>query len=611
MRKDFSGRKYFIFTIIILLGAVFIIRLFYLQVVDKSYMLSAESNVLRKITKYPARGLIYDRNGELLVYNETAYDVMVVPRRTQEFDTLQLASLLGIEKELVINRLKKAKSYSWFKPSVFLPQISKQTYAYFEERLYKFPGFYVQARSLRNYPHPVAGHSLGYVGEVNARHLQKDPYYQQGDYIGINGVENIYEKELRGKKGVELVMVDVLNREKGPYKEGRYDTAAIKGKDIYVTLDLALQSYGEKLMQNKIGSIVALEPATGEILALVSSPGYDPNLLVGRVRGKNYTKLARDSLKPLFNRALMAQYPPGSSFKPVNGLIGLQTGVVSRNTFFTCNGVASWPIKCSHNHKSPLNLPEAIEQSCNPYFWQTFDRIISSPSYAGSAEGFIDWRKHVVSMGFGKKFRTDLSNERPGSIPKAKYYDHYYQRGHWNSMTIRSLAIGQGEILVTPLQLANFSAIVANRGYYYPPHLIDSVAGQQDAVEAFTEKIHTTIEPENFEPVADGMRRVYGADHGTARWYDVDSLQLSGKTGTVQNPHGDDHSIFIAFAPKDNPQIALAVVVENSGFGSKWAVPIATLMMEKYLTGKISRKWVEDRMLEGDLINNKEKGKDE
>ncbi|MDZ7778127.1 MAG: penicillin-binding transpeptidase domain-containing protein [Bacteroidales bacterium] len=425
MRKDYSGRKYFILAFIVVLSLLFMGRLFFLQVVDKSYLLSAESNVLRKITKYPARGLIYDRNGELLVYNETAYDVMVIPRRVQAFDTLELAGLLGVDKEYITKQLRKVKSYSYFKPSVFLRQISKKDYAYLEEKLYKFTGFYVQSRYLRNYTYPAAAHSLGYVGEVNNRHLRKDAYYQQGDYIGISGLEGTYEKVLRGKKGLELVMVDVLNRKKGTYKDGKYDTAAVKGHDIYTTLDIDLQRYGEKLMQNKIGSIVAVEPGTGEILALVSSPSYDPNLLVGRVRGENYTRLNRDSLNPLFNRALMAQYPPGSAFKPVNAIVGLQTGAITRNTQFTCSGVTAWPIKCSHNHKSPLNLPEAIEQSCNPYFWKTFDRIISSPAYANSAEGFNEWRKHVVSMGFNRTFNTDVTNEKQGFIPEDSYYDRY------------------------------------------------------------------------------------------------------------------------------------------------------------------------------------------
>jgi penicillin-binding protein 2 len=611
MRKDYSGRKYFILAFIVVLSLLFMGRLFFLQVVDESYLLSAESNVLRKITKYPARGLIYDRNGELLVYNQTAYDVMVIPRRVQAFDTLELAGLLGVDKEYITKQLRKVKSYSYFKPSVFLRQISKKDYAYLEEKLYKFTGFYVQTRYLRNYTYPAAAHSLGYVGEVNNRHLQKDAYYQQGDYIGVSGLEGTYEKVLRGKKGLELVMVDVLNREKGTYKEGKYDTAAVKGHDLYTTLDIDLQRYGEKLMQNKIGSIVALEPGTGEILALVSSPSYDPNLLVGRVRGENYTRLNRDSLNPLFNRALMAQYPPGSSFKPVNAIVGLQTGAITRNTQFACSGVTEWPIKCSHNHKSPLNLPEAIEQSCNPYFWKTFNRIISSPAYANSAEGFNEWRKHVVSMGFNRTFNTDVTNEKQGFIPEDSYYDRYYKRGFWNSMTIRSLAIGQGEIMVTPLQLANFTATVANRGYYYPPHLLDSIEDKEEIRKPFMERHYTLAEPVNFEPVIEGMHRVFTADHGTARWYNIDTIPMAGKTGTVQNPHGDDHSIFIAFAPLDNPKIALSVIVENSGFGSRWAVPMATLMIEKYLNREISRQWVEDRMLEGDLINNTQEENDE
>lgn len=603
MRKNLSNRKYFVYTIIGLIGLVFIIRLFYLQIVDESYMLYAESNVLRKITKYPARGLIYDRNGDLLVYNEAAYDVMVIPGRLNAFDTTELCNILDIDKALVTKQIQKAKSYSYYKPSVFLPQISKQTYAYLEEKLHKYPGLYVQIRSLRNYPHAVAAHTLGYVGEVNSRHLKNDNYYQSGDYIGINGIERTYEKQLRGKKGKELVMVDVLNREKGSYRNGKYDTVAVRGKDIHTTLDLELQAYAEKLMSNKKGSIVALEPATGEVLALVTSPAYDPNLLVGRVRGKNYSKLYSDSLKPLFNRALMAQYPPGSTFKPLNALIALQEDVISRNTHFECDGVVSWPIRCSHNHNSPLNLPEAIEQSCNPYFWKAFDRIVSNKKYQNSAEGFNVWRDYVLSMGFGTRFDTDVTSEKSGNVPEDKYYDKYYHRGHWNSMTVRSLSIGQGELLVTPLQLANFTAILANRGYYYLPHLLKS--NEDTELNRKIKKRHNTmIDKEHFEPVVDGMERVFSAEHGTARWYNIDSLHMCGKTGTVQNPHGDDHSIFICFAPKDDPKIALTVIVENSGFGSKWAVPISTLMVEKYLNDTIRRTHVEKRMIEGDLIHN-------
>lgn len=602
MRKNYEGRKYVILGVIILVGLIYIGRLFFLQVASDKYAVYAESNVLRKITKYPARGLIYDRDSNILVHNESAYDVMVLPSRLDAFDTTQLAKLLKIPEETVEERIQKAKNYSYFKPSVFLQQISKKTYAYFEEQLYKFSGFYVQNRSLREYPNPVAAHILGYVGEVSRNRLRKDDYYSQGDYIGISGMESTYEKDLRGEKGLELVMVDVHNREKGSYKNGKYDTAAVKGKDLISTIDMALQAYGEKLMENKKGSIVAIEPESGEILSLVSSPTYDPNLLVGRVRGENYNKLKNDTLRPLFNRALMAQYSPGSTFKLMNALVALQEGMINEHTQFSCNGEVSWPIKCSHNHISPLGLVEAIEQSCNPYFWKTFRRSINNPSFKNSAEGFQQWREYVVSMGFNQRFNTDVTNEKKGFIPKKGYYNHYYSEGRWNAMTIRSLAIGQGEILVTPLQLANFATILANRGYYYPPHLMKKIGDKESKFSQFKSRKHSLIERVNFEPVVEGMRRVFEGDHGTGRWYNIDTISMAGKTGTVQNPHGEDHSIFIAFAPIDKPKIAMSVIVENSGYGSKWAVPMATLMIEKYLNGEISRKWVEDRMLEGNLI---------
>ncbi|MCF8232294.1 MAG: penicillin-binding protein 2 [Bacteroidales bacterium] len=610
MRSNYQGRKYIILGIIIVVALIYIGRLFYLQVASDKYAVYAESNVLRKITKYPSRGLIYDRDSNIMVYNETAYDVMVVPRRVQAFDTTEMAKLLKIPEKSVEKRIQKAKSYSYLKPSVFLQQISKKTYAYFEEQLYKYPGFYVQKRSLREYPNKAAAHILGYVGEVSNQHLREDDYYDQGDYIGISGLEKTYEKQLRGKKGLELVMVDVHNREKGSYKNGKYDTAAVKGKDIFSTIDFELQSYGEKLMEKKKGSIVAIEPATGEILALVSSPTYDPNLLVGRVRGENYMKLKKDTLRPLFNRALMAQYSPGSTFKLMNGLIALDEDVIRPSTRFECNGVNSWPIKCSHNHKSPLNLIEAIEYSCNPYFWKTFRSSIRNPEFKTVAESFSKWRDYVISMGFNQRFDSDVTNEKKGFIPKKSYYDRYYSAGHWNAMTIRSLAIGQGEILVTPLQLANFSAALANRGYYYPPHLVRKIGESNTHYNKPENKKKTKINDENFEPVIEGMHQVFEGDHGTARWYDIDSIPMGGKTGTVQNPHGKDHSIFIAFAPQEKPNIALSVIVENSGYGSKWAVPIATLMIEKYLKGEISRKWVEDRMLEGNLIAPEQKEDD-
>jgi penicillin-binding protein 2 len=579
---------------------VFIVRLFFLQVVDKSYTLSAESNVIRKNIRYPARGLIYDRKGKLMVHNEAAYDVMVVPQRVHAFDTAHLASLLHVTPEYIEEQIIRARRYSRFKPSVLLQQISKKTYAYLEEKLYQFPGFYVQSRSLRKYPQPVAAHVLGYVGEISRPDLKNQAYYNQGDYIGISGLEKTYERYLRGRKGIAYVLVDVHNRVMGSYAEGRYDSSAVKGSDLQTTIDLNLQKYGESLMANKKGSIVAIEPATGEILALVSSPTYNPNLLVGRIRGKNYLRLQNDTLNPLFNRALMAQYSPGSTFKLMNALIGLQENQISRETYFECNGVASWPIKCGHNHDSPLNLPEAIEQSCNPYFWKTFRNIISNPDYPSYADSYKAWRNYVLEFGFSQTFDTDLANEKKGFIPEAAYYDRYYSKGHWNAMTIRSLSIGQGEILVTPLQLANFVATIANRGYYYPPHLVKKI---DDREVEFSEKKQPSIHQNFYEPVIEGMHRVYHGSHGTARWYRNDTIAMCGKTGTVENPHGDDHGIFIAFAPKDNPKIALAVVVENSGFGATWAAPVATLMMEKYLTGQASKSWVEKRILNADLIH--------
>ncbi|MEA3503832.1 MAG: penicillin-binding protein 2 [Bacteroidota bacterium] len=602
MKRDYSGRKFVIGGIFIMLGIIFIARLFYLQIIEDKYVLSAQSNVVRKTTLYPSRGHVYDRNNNILVHNEVAYDVIVVPKRVKEFDTLSLSQILGIEKEFVAKRLKKAKRYSYRKSSVFLPQISKETYAYLEEKLFKFPGFSVQTRSLRKYPRPIAANTLGYVGEVNSRRIKKDNYYRQGDYVGISGLESKYEKSLRGKKGERHVLVDVYNREMGSFQDGRFDTAAIKGQNIYSTLDADLQEYGELLMKNKIGSIVAIEPSTGEILSLITSPGYDPNELVGRIRGKNYLKLSKDPLKPLFNRALMAQYPPGSTFKLVNALIALQEGVIRKNSMFSCQGVVSRPIKCSHNHKSPLNLEEAIEMSCNTYFWKSFDRTISNPIYENSEEGYNVWREYVLSLGLNNKFNTDLAYERSGFIPNSQYYDKYYKKGHWNALTVRSLSIGQGEILVTPLQLANFTVIMANRGFYYPPHLVKSIGTNNSKVNLSYDKKNTLIDKENYDIVVEGMERVFTEEHGTARWYALDSISMCGKTGTVQNPHGKDHSIFIVFAPKDNPKIALSVIVENSGFGSTWAVPISVLMIEKYLKGKISKEWVEKKMIEGNLI---------
>jgi penicillin-binding protein 2 len=604
MTKSYDQRKFIIGGIFILIGLVFSIKLFFLQVMDSEYKLSAENNVLRYITQYPARGMIFDRNGELLVFNEAAYDLMVVPRQISAFDTTELCTLLHITKEDLESRLDKAKRYSSYKPSVILEQVSRETFAFLAEKLFKYPGFYVQARSLRRYTYPSAAHVLGHVGEVSKREIEHNRYYQQGDYIGKNGVEKAYERELRGSKGMKIILVDVFNREKGSFQGGRYDTAAVPGKNIHITIDSELQQYGERLLKNKVGSIVALDPKSGEILSLVSSPAFNPNLLVGRIRSDNYRKLSVDTLKPIFNRATMARYPPGSTFKTVLSLICLQDEVIHPYTAYSCQGLASYPIPCSHDHESPLDFVHAIEQSCNPYFYKVFKAFLEQDHYGNIQEAYEDWREKVMAFGIAQSLETDLLEQSKGFLPPYSYFDKYYGKKGWKAITVRSLSIGQGEIELTPLQMANAGAIMANRGYYYPPHLVKNIEGIPDAAERFKVKKEVPVDKEHFEKVIDGMQLVYEGEMGSARWYRYDTVTaLCGKTGTSQNPHGDNHSVFIAFAPRENPEIAIAVVVENSGYGSTWAAPIATLMIEKYLTGKVKPKWWENKMLNADLIH--------
>lgn len=605
MKRNYTERKYIIIILFVAVGLIFLIRLFYLQVFDTSYILSAESNVLRKNVIFPNRGLIYDRNNELLVYDEAAYDLMVIPAQVGTVDTAEFCSLLGITDSTFRVRMEKATRYSRLKPTTFVAQITKEEFGYIEEKLYKFPGFYVQSRSLRKYPYPIGAHTLGYIGEVNNREIERDGYYKMGDYIGKSGIERFYEEALRGKKGTRFVMVDVHNREQGSYRGGRFDSVAVPGKNLYLSLDAKLQAYGEQLMQNKIGSIVAIDPATGGILSFVTSPVYDPNLLVGRVRGQHFMKLSNDTLKPLLNRAIMGNYPPGSTFKMVNALVGLQEGVLSEYTSYSCQGPVTRPIRCTHNHISPLQLQEAIEQSCNPYFWNVFRSILNQGRYNSVKEAYAAWRSHVISLGFGQKFNTDIPFELNGNIPTGDYYDGIYQEGHWNALTVRSLAIGQGEILVTPLQLANLVVVIANKGYYYPPHLVRAIGSADSVIESYKQQQQSTIEARHFDVVREAMLEVFEGEHGTARWAKLPGVQICGKTGTVQNPHGKDHSMFIAFAPKENPKIAMSVIVENSGYGSTWAAPIASLMIEKYLNDTITRPYIENRILQGDLISKK------
>jgi penicillin-binding protein 2 len=592
--RTLASRKQTVIAIFLVIGFIYLVRLFYIQVIDKSYTLSANNNVLRYVTQYPARGLIYDRNGKLLVYNEAVYDLMVLPKQVKEIDTAEFCRLLEITREGFTERMEKAMKYSRYKPSLFEKQISKETYGYLEEKMYRFPGFFVQPRTIRFYPKPMGAHLFGYVGEVTQGLIDKNPYYKSGDYIGVSGIEKSYEEVLRGIKGMKIRMVDVHNREVGSFQEGRFDSAAIMGQDLYLSIDADLQEYGELLMQGKMGSVVAIEPSTGEILAFLSSPGYDPNLLVGRVRGKNFKVLSGDPVKPLLNRAMAGTYPPGSTFKMVNDLIGLQEGLLDLDTRYSCQGKTSSPIKCTHTHQSPLGVLVAIQQSCNPFHWQVFRTIITNGGHGGLRNNYVSWRDHVMSMGFGHKLGTDLQFELSGNIPSADKFDAIYGKGHWNAMTVRSLSIGQGEILVTPLQLANYAAVMANRGYYIVPHVVKSV-GELKKKSGDFNKIVSTIDKAHFEIAVEGMRQV--ATLGTARWYQIDSVTMCGKTGTAENPHGDDHSLFMAFAPADNPRIAIAVIIENAGFGSLWALPVASLMIEKYITGKVKRTDVEEKML--------------
>ena len=600
MKDRYANRKYFLMAVVLLLALILIVRLFYIQIVDKTYRVSAANNALRPVTQYPARGLIYDRNGELIVYNQAAYDLLVIPVHTSAFDTARFNNILGITMDDFRARMKSALSYSRRAPSVFMKMISSETYALLQEELYRFPGFYVQARTLRKYTRPVAAHLLGYVGEVDNKLISKDKYYRSGDYIGVSGIEKSYEEHLRGRKGVNIFLVDVHNNIKGSYAEGRFDTVAIPGTSLWSTLDLSLQEYGERLMQNKTGSIVAIEPATGEILTLVSSPTYDPSLLVGRIRSENFSMLQADTVKPLFDRALMASYPPGSTFKIMNGLIGLQEGVIRPTSLFSCsNGyhVGSLTVGC-HSHRSPLDLPEAVAQSCNAWFCNAFRNILENPDYSSVHDAYDKWREYLVAFGFGNKLGIDLPNELSGFIPASSYYDRYYGKDRWKALTVISLAIGQGEIGATPLQMANMAAVIANRGSFYIPHVVKKIGENGAPAPLYTQKYITGISPENFEPVIEGMEgAVNGGPGSTARGARLDSIIICGKTGTAQNPHGKDHSIFVAFAPKDNPQIAIAVYVENAGFGSTFAAPIASLLIEKYLTGEVKRTYLEDHVL--------------
>lgn len=606
-------RKLLLFTTVIIVGLIFITRLFYLQVYNRSTYDLYEDNAIRKVFDYPKRGYVYDRNGTLLVANQPSYDVMVIPREVEPLDTLEFCGLLKITKQDFINKYQKAYHYSPRLPSVFVPQLSKRDYAQLQEKMRKFKGFYIQKRSLRDYQTSIGANVLGNIGEVNQHDIDKNPYYKMGDLIGRLGVEASYEEVLRGVKGIKFIQKDRFNRDIGPYKEGIFDTLPKPGKDITITIDATLQAYGEKLMKHKRGGIIAIEPATGEILAMISAPTYNPNLLVGRDRSKNYTKLHNDSLaKPLYDRGLQAMYPPGSPFKVMNALIGLQENIVTTEERFICaHGYryGNRRMGC-HSHPSPVNMNLGIYESCNAYFANVYRRIIDK--YDSPALGMDAWSNHIKSFGLGDYLGYDLKVGQPGKIPSANTYNRGYGENRWYTTFTISNAIGQGEVLTTPIQLANMVAAIGNRGYFYTPHIIKAIEG--DTINSkYTIPKQTTIDKRHFEPIVQGMYDVY--NKGTAKYLQIPDIEICGKTGTAENftkingikTQLTDHSIFVAFAPKDNPTIAIAVFVENGFWGSRFGGRIASLMIEKYIKGDISRTDMEQWILEHTLEHEYEK----
>ncbi|WP_302432845.1 penicillin-binding protein 2 [uncultured Prevotella sp.] len=586
-------RRYVIAGVAIFIVTVYIIRLFTLQIMSDDYKKNADSNAFLKKVEFPARGVISDRNGKLLVYNQNAYDIMVVMNEEKgRLDTTEFCNSLGITKEFFIKRMEEIKDrnknpgYSRFTQQLFMSQLSEKEFSVFQEKIYRFPGFYVQRRSVRQYTMPYAAHVLGDVAEVSAADIEEDSYYQPGDYIGKMGVEKSYEKQLRGEKGVQIMLRDAHGRIQGSYMNGKFDRRPVPGKDLTLSLDIKLQALGERLLEGKIGSIVAIEPSTGEVLCMVSSPTYDPRTVTGRKRGKMHAMLSRNPWKPLLNRSIMGMYPPGSTFKTTQGLTFLTEGIIGPGTSFPCHHgfyCRGLHVGC-HGHASPISLVPAIGTSCNGYFcWGLYYMLGNRKKYKNVQEGMNTWRDYMVSMGFGYKLGIDLSGEKRGLIPNAQYYDKAY-RGSWNALTVISIAIGQGEVLLTPLQIANLGATIANRGYFYTPHVVKKVKGEQ--LEArFREKHYTKASRRAYEYIVAGMRRAVTG--GTCRAADRADYEVCGKTGTAQN-HGQDHSIFMGFAPMNNPKIAIAVYVENGGFGADYGVPIGALMMEQYIKGKLS-----------------------
>ena len=607
-------RKNILFYFTLAVSAIFICQLIVLQLFKSEYSERSLSNATLERTVYPPRGLIYDRNGKLWVSNKPVYDLMVVPENLRKFDTLELTQNLKISKNELIEKIESAEQFSKKLPSVIERQLSLSEISIIQEKMWKFPGFYFQKKTTRDYVLPIGGNILGYISETNKRELKMKPNYDLGEMIGRQGIEKTYEKILRGKKGIKIFQKDRFNRIIGPYEDGNYDKAPEDAENLTLTLDSDLQNYGESLMQNKRGGIVAIEPRSGEVLALVTAPNYNPNILIGRDRSKFFNKLVADTIsKPLFDRSLQAEYSPGSPFKLLNALIGLQENIITPETIFSCNEGHYYAkgafMKCHNGIGTKSNLIKGIYKSCNSYFAKTFVRIIESQS--NPEKGIDLWKNHLTSFGLGNYLGYDLPIGKPGFIPGSDYYNDWYPEKNWSSTTVISNAIGQGEILTTPIQMANFTAAIANRGFYIKPHFkksFDSII--KDSLYPVK---RTLIDSKHFETVIEGMHQV--VERGTARIAKINGLEICGKTGTVENfirlnnekTQLTDHSIFIAFAPKENPKIALAVFIENGYWGARWAAPIASLMIEKYLRKEVKRKWLEKRMTEGSLIAEYEK----
>ncbi len=594
---------------VLAVGLILILQLFNLQILNDEYKITAENNAYKYVTRYPVRGLILDRNGNILVGNKNTYDIMVTPIEVKAFDTLDFCAIFNLDPLEVREKFKEYRRYRrriGYQALTFLKQVSSVQYSVFIEKAWKFPGFSAVSRTSRNYPFAAGANLFGYVTEVDADFIKKNPEYRSGDYVGASGLEKSYEDVLKGEKGYNILLRDVHNRIQSSFENGAYDKDAVPGKDIVSTIDGHLQQYGEELMQNKVGSVVAIEPSTGEILALISSPGINIEQLA--TINKHYKEIVNDPYKPMFNRAVMSAYPPGSVFKLVNGLIGLQEGVITPETRYSCNMGYTYgnrKLGC-HAHPSPTDLTQSIMMSCNAYYCHTFKAILENRKYATIGDAFNNWREMVMSFGFGRKLGSDFPSELGGTLPTTSTYDKIHGKNKWRANTVISLSIGQGEIGATPLHLANLAATIANRGYYYIPHLVKD-SPDTTINPRFKERNYTLVDTTHFHKVIQGMYQAVNSAPGaggTARLACVEGLEICGKTGTAQNPHGKDNAVFICFAPRENPRIAIAAYIENAGFGGTWAAPIASLMVEKYLNGEISRKDLEKRMIEASLIQN-------